>query len=68
MKNTGCTVYISSKSGWTQKYSKGKDGWEQTTNGVVRKMTAEQLLSHLLPPLVAGSRLSVRVVKTKARK
>jgi len=42
------------------------DGWTQTTaKGVVRPMTAEQLLSHILPPLAAGNtgRASVRVVK-----
>ncbi len=63
MKNTECVIYITTKRGWTQTYLKEKDGWTQTgPNGIVRQMSAEQLLSHLLPPLAAGSdRLSVRV-------
>ena len=52
MKNSECVIYITTKRGWTQ----------TGPNGIVRRMSAEQLLSHLLPPLAAGSdRLSVRV-------
>jgi len=52
MKNSECVIYITTKRGWTQ----------TGPNGIVRWMNAEQLLSHLLPPLAAGSdRLSVRV-------
>jgi hypothetical protein len=63
MKNNECVIYITTKRGWTQTYLKEKDGWTQTgPKGIVRRMSAEQLLSHLLPPLAAGSdRLSVRV-------
>jgi hypothetical protein len=64
VKNTECTIYITTKQGWTQRYRRGRNGWTQTgPNGVVRPMTAEQLLSHILPPLAAGNpdRLSVRV-------
>jgi len=64
MKNTECTIYITTRHGWTQSYRRDKNGWTQTgPNGVVRPMTAEQLLSHILPPLAAGNpdRLSVRV-------
>ena len=64
MKNTECTIYITTKRGYTQTYRKGKNDWTQTSpNGAVRPMTAEQLLSHILPPLAAGNpdRLSVRV-------
>ena len=54
MKNSECTIYIKSKHGWVQKYRKGKDGWIQTSsNGTVRPLSAEQLLSHMLP-LLAG--------------
>ena len=56
MKNNECTIYITTKSGWTQKYRKEKDGWTQTgPNGVVRSLSAEQLLSHILPLLTDGS-------------
>jgi hypothetical protein len=45
MKNSECTIYITTKHGWTQKYRKEKNGWTQTTrNGVVRMLSAEQLL------------------------
>lgn len=64
MRNTECTIYITTKHGWTQRYRRDKNGWTQTgPNGVVRPMTAEQLPSHILPQLAAGNpdRLSVRV-------
>jgi len=62
MKNTECTIYITTKHGWTQSYRKGKNGWTQTSpNGIVRPLSAEQLLSHILPPLAAIGHLSVRV-------
>jgi hypothetical protein len=61
MKNAECTIYITTKHGCTQSYRKGKNGWTQTSpNGIVRPLTAEQLLSHILPPLAIGH-LSVRV-------
>jgi len=64
VKNTECTIYITTKRGWTQRYRRDKNGWTQTgPNGVVRPLSAEQLLSHILPPLAAGDpdHLSVRV-------
>jgi len=66
MKNSECTIYISTRRGSTQIYRKVGNVWTQTTaKGVVRSMTAEQLLSHILPPLAAGNtgRAVVRVVK-----
>jgi hypothetical protein len=64
MRNTECTIYIATKHGWTQSYRKEKNGWTQTgPNGIVRPLSAEQLLSHILPPLAADNpdQLSVRV-------
>jgi hypothetical protein len=62
MKNTECTIYITTKHGWTQSYHKGKNGWLQTSpNGIVRPLSAEQLLSHILPRLVVSGHPSVRV-------
>jgi hypothetical protein len=66
VKNNECTIYISTRRGSTQTYRKVGGVWTQTTaKGVVRSMTAEQMLSHILPPLAAGNtgRASVRVVK-----
>ena len=61
MKNTECTIYITTKHSKTQSYRKGENGWTQTSSkGIVRHLTAEQLLSHILPPLAIGH-LSVRV-------
>ena len=72
MKNTDCVIYITTKRGYAQIYRKDNIGWTQTgPNGIVRRMTAEQLLSHLLPPLTAGNRgcLIVRVErKNRAKK
>jgi hypothetical protein len=52
MKNNECQINIYFKGGWTQTYRKvnGK-GWIQTTNGIERVLTAEQVLSHILPVL-----------------
>jgi len=54
MKNSECEIHIVSKSGWSQKYRKDKDNWSQITNGTIRKMTSEQLLSHILPLLTVN--------------
>jgi hypothetical protein len=65
MKNNECIVYITTKRGWTQNYRKGENGWTQTNpNGIVRPLSAEQLLSHILPAL-ANKNLNVRVKKLK---
>ena len=64
MKNTECTIYITTKHGRTWSYRKANNGWTQTgPTGTVRPLSAEQLLSHILPPLAAGNPdyLSVRV-------
>ena len=62
MKNSECTIYITSKHGWIQKYRKGKDGWIQTSsNGTVRALSAEQLLSHILPLLAEIGQFTVNV-------
>jgi len=64
VKNTECTIYITTKHGRTWSYRKEKNGWTQTgPNGIVRPLSAEQLLSHILPPLATGNpdHLSVRV-------
>ncbi len=61
MKNTECTIYLETKNGSTQSYRKGKNGWTQTSSsGIIRPLSAEQLLSHILPPLAIGH-LRVRV-------
>ena len=64
MKNTDCVIYITTKRGRRWSYLKENNGWTQTgPTGIVRPLSAEQLLSHILPPLAAGNPdlLSVRV-------
>jgi hypothetical protein len=64
MKNSECTIYIMFKDRWLQKYRKEKDGWVQTSSkGTIRSCSAEQLLSHILPPLagIKGKNVTVKV-------
>jgi hypothetical protein len=60
-------IYIITKSGnITQTYRKEKDGWTQTSSkGTVRSLTAEQLLSHILPPLAGVSSAKVKVERNE---
>ena len=61
MKNDKCTIYIITKNGSKQSFRKEKDGWKQTSSkGIVRSCTAEQVLSHILPPLAFGN-VSIKV-------
>ena len=70
MKNTDCIIYITTKRGRTWSYLKENNGWTQTgPTGIVRRLSAEQLLSHLLPLLAADNpHLSVRVERRVAKK
>ena len=62
VKNSECTIYITTRRGWKQAYRKVDDHWTQTgPNGVVRPLSAEQLLSHILPLLAADNQGPVRV-------
>lgn len=61
------------KRGSTQIYRRDSKGWTQkSSKGIIRRMTAEQFLSHLLPALTADykGRLVVKVkrIKKKAEK
>ena len=70
MKNDECTIYISSNDGKIyQSVRKEKKGWTQTviSNGNVHAMTAEQLLSHILPALAFGH-ATIKVVPDKGVK
>jgi hypothetical protein len=63
MRNDECVIYVTNSGGdILQTYQREKSRWTQTgRNGVVRSMTAEQLLSHILPPLAGVSSARVRV-------
>ena len=62
-KNTDYVIHITTSRGQTWSHVKEGDSWTRTgPNGRVHRMSAEQLLSHLLPPLSADQPgLSVRV-------
>lgn len=65
MKNNECTVYIITKNGTKQSFRKEKDSWKQTSSrGIVRSCTAEQVLSHILPPLAFGH-VAIKVIPDK---
>jgi hypothetical protein len=52
-----------------QSFQRDKDGWFQTSSkGIIRRCTAEQTLSHLLPPLAGVSSAVVKVERIPAKK
>jgi hypothetical protein len=68
MKNSECTIYIMLKDRWIQKFRKEKERWLLTSpNGAVRPCSAEQVLSHILPPLagIKGPHVTVKVEPDK---
>ncbi len=66
MKNDECTVSFITKNGRKQIWYKDKTGWKQKSGrGIVRKATAEQFLSHLLPALTKEYRNKVWIVVEK---
>ena len=68
--NSDYVIHIATKHGRTWRYLKEDNEWTQTgPTGRVHQLSAEQLLSHLLPPL-AGDQpsLSVTVERKKGRK
>lgn len=57
MKNEDCIIYFITKKGSRQIWYKDKKGWLQKSGkGIIRRVTAEQLISHLLPPLTKGTK------------
>ena len=70
MKNNECVIYLTTKNGSTQIYRKDDKCWTQkSSKGIVRRMTAEQFLSHLLPALTPSykNKVWVRVEKKKMK-
>ena len=68
MKNDECTIYIITKNGSKQSFRKEKDGWMQTSSkGIICSCTAEQVLSHILPPLAFG-RVTLKVEHDNTKK
>ena len=65
MKNNECEIHIVSlHEHILQTYKREKDDWVQiSSNGTKRPCTAEQLVSHILPPLAGVSPSRVEVVR-----
>ena len=65
--NVDYVIYVTTKLGRTWTYHKEKEVWTQTgPTGRVHHLSAEQLLSHLLPPLADDQpHLSVRVERKR---
>jgi hypothetical protein len=61
MKNADYVISMTTKHGRTYRYLKDDNGWKQIApTKKVRRCTAEQLLSHLLP-LLAGDQPGLKV-------
>ena len=68
MKNSECTIYVLFKDRWIQKFRKEAEGWIlMSANGTRRPCSAEQVISHLLPPLAGlkGPHVAVKVEPDK---
>ena len=63
MRNGECIIEFLNIDGRVlQTFQRDKDGWFETSSkGIIRRCTAEQTLSHLLPPLAGVSRAIVKV-------
>lgn len=58
--DTYCVVFHGKRL--TERYFRDEDGWlKVSARGRVFRMTAEQVLNHLLPALALGERLGLRV-------
>jgi hypothetical protein len=70
MKNNECIIYAKSKSTnkIVQTMYRVKDGWMQkSARGNFYPMTAEQVLSHILPPLAGKSKAILEVKSNKLK-
>ena len=63
MRNNECIIRFLNREGKVlQSFQRDNEGWYQTSSkGIVRRCTAEQTLSHLLPPLAGVSKAIVKV-------
>jgi len=72
MKNSECIINFITIGGKVQSWRKKKAHWEQTSSrGIIRRATAEQLLSHILPVLAIKSKkryVTLEVKRIKGKK
>ena len=69
LRNDECIIKFLNKNGRVlQSFQKDKEGWYQTSSkGIIRRCTAEQTLSHLLPPLAGVSKAIVKVERISSK-
>jgi hypothetical protein len=70
MRNDEVIIKFLNKEGKVmQSFQRDEDGWfEISSKGIVKRCTAEQTLSHLLPPLAGVSRAIVKVERIEPKK
>jgi hypothetical protein len=69
MRYDECIIKFLYKGRVMQSFQRDKDGWFQTSSkGLVKRCTAEQTLSHLLPALAGVSRAIVEVETISPKK
>jgi hypothetical protein len=69
MRNDECIIKFLYEGKVVQSFQRDKDGWFQTSSkGIVRRCTAEQVLSHVLPALAGVSRATVKVERISPKK
>jgi len=63
MRNDECIIkFLNAEGRVLQSFQRDREGWFQiSSKGIVRRCTAEQTLSHLLPPLAGVSKAIVKV-------
>jgi hypothetical protein len=63
MRNDECIIkFLNGEGRVLQSFQRDKQGWFQiSSKRIVRRCTAEQTLSHLLPPLAGVSKAIVKV-------
>ena len=65
MRNSQCTIIFTTKGGSKQTIRKTTDGWIQKSGkGNLYKMTAEQVLTHLLPVLAGKKGVTLKVKRS----
>ena len=70
MRNDEVIIKFLNKEGRVmQSFQRDEAGWFETSSkGIVRRCTAEQTLSHLLPPLAGVSKAIVKVERIEPKK
>ena len=69
MKNSDCIIYFITRGRSKQIWCKDKKGWKQKSGaGIIRRVTAEQFLSHLLPALTPAYKDKLKIVVKRKNK